>query len=154
MEMIQKMDAGDILFQTKIKIEEDDNFDSLLEKISLISSQNIVDWLLKIQQNNFKKIQQNELEVTFAPKITKDDEILKLDTIEKTLNKIRGLSSNPGAYLILNTNQEQYKNLNGKRVKIYKAQKTFLKNGLEIKCLDGIVYASQFQFEGKNKISI
>ena len=79
---------------------------------------------------------------------------MKLDTIEKTLNKIRGLSSNPGAYLILNTNQEQYKNLNGKRVKIYKAQKTFLKNGLEIKCLDGIVYASQFQFEGKNKISI
>lgn len=154
MEMIQKMDAGDILFQTKIKIEEDDNFDSLLEKISLISSQNIVDWLLKIQQNNFKKIQQNELEVTFAPKITKDDEILKLDTIEKTLNKIRGLSSNPGAYLILNTNQEQYKNLNGKRVKIYKAQKLFLKNALEIKCSDGIVYASKFQFEGKNKISI
>ena len=140
MEMIEKMDAGDILFQTKLKIEENDNFDSLLEKISLITSQNIVDWLLKIKQNDFKKIKQNELEVTFAPKITKDDEILKLDTIEKTLNKIRGLSSNPGAYLILNTNQEQYKNLNGKRVKIYKAQKLFLKNALEIKCSDGIVY--------------
>ena len=154
MEMIEKMDAGDILFQTKLKIEENDNFDSLLEKISLITSQNIVDWLLKIKQNDFKKIKQNELEVTFAPKITKDDEILKLDTIEKTLNKIRGLSSNPGAYLILNTNQEQYKNLNGKRVKIYKAQKIFLKNALEIKCSDGIVYASKFQFEGKNKISI
>lgn len=154
MEMIQKMDAGDIFFQRKIKIEEDDNFDSLSEKISLITSQNIVDWLLKIEQNNFKKIKQNESEVTYAPKITKEDEILKLDTIENTLNKIRGLSSNPGAYLIFNTNQEQYKNLNGKRVKIYKAQKFFLKNALEIKCLDGVIYASIFQFEGKNKISI
>lgn len=144
MEMVTKMDAGDILFQEKIKIESDDNLDSMLEKLSTLSSKYIVDWLNKIANNDFQKKPQEESLVTFAPKITKNDEQIVFDTMDRTINKIRSLSSTPGAYIILNSNNQ--------RMKIFKATKQVIKNAPEIKCSDGFIYAIEYQLAGKRKV--
>ena len=43
MEMVSKMDAGDIFFQKEIAILPNDNYDSLLIKLSTLASENIVE---------------------------------------------------------------------------------------------------------------
>lgn len=147
MEMDKKMDAGDIIFQSSIPINDDDNADSLMQKLSLLAQEKIVGWLEKIELNNFQRSKQNENDVTFAPKIQPHQEKLMFDTVEKTYNKIRALSYKPGAY-ILDPNRMN------KRVKIFKASKEFIKNAIEIKCTDGILYGFEYQIEGKNKVSL
>ena len=154
MEMNSKMDAGDIVFQETLKIEKDDTFDSLLKKMSSLSASNIVSWLNNIQNNSFNKTKQNESEVTYAPKISKEDEKILFDTMDNTINKIRSLSSSPGAYLILNSNQEGFKFIQNQRMKVFRATKKFVKNAPEIKCKDGVIYALEYQFEGRRKVIV
>ncbi len=145
-EMISKMDAGDILFQKEIDILPSDNYDSLLIKLSSLAAQNIIEWLNLIKNNKFKKISQKESLVSFAPKISKEDELLELDTIDNTINKINSLCSQPGAYII---DQKTHK-----RIKIFKASKEKINSPIIIQCIDGIIYAKEYQIESKKKITI
>lgn len=155
MEMSTKMDAGDIIFQEQINIEPNDTQDILLKKLSTLSSDNIVTWLSKISKDNFERKVQNEDEVTFSPKISKEDERLAFDTMDNTINKIRALSSNPGAYVLLNSDQEEYKHIiSNRRVKVFFASKIKYPRALEIQCSDGIIYATDFQFESKRRLNI
>lgn len=147
MEMTNKMDAGDIIFQSKLTINDDDNADLIFKKLSELAEENIINWLNDVKNNKFKKIKQNEDLVSFAPKIQPLEEKLFYDTVEKTWNKIRALSSNPGAYFL------DPNNLN-RRVKIFKASKTPIKNAVVIKCKDGFLYGTVYQIEGRNKISL
>jgi methionyl-tRNA formyltransferase len=39
--MIKKMDAGDIIFTTKVSIEDNDSSDDIFDKLSIVASQNI-----------------------------------------------------------------------------------------------------------------
>lgn len=144
MEMVKQMDAGDIIFQSSFAIEEDDNADIVFEKMSKLSANCIVKWLNKIKNNQFKKIKQDEKNVSFCPKILPSEEKIELDSMETTLNKIRALSSSPGAYIIDPTTN--------KRIKIFKASKTFVKNAIKIPCSNGILYGIIYQIEGKNKV--
>lgn len=151
MEMVKKMDAGDIIFQEELMINESDNFDTLSKRLSDLSSSKITKWINNIYNQDFKKEKQDESKVSFCPKISKEDELIQIDTVDKTINKIRSLSSNPGAYLFY-----ENKNINGEikknRLKIFKASKIVIKNAIEIKCLDGSIYATEYQFEGKKKV--
>lgn len=146
MEMVQKMDAGDILFQEEITINIEDNYDQLLERLSLIAQDNIVQWIINISNNNYIKKPQDETLVIFSPKISKEDEQLLLNTKKQTLNKIRALSSNPGAYFLDSNTQ--------KRIKIFKATELETKNAIKIPCSDGILYGIEYQIEGKKKVSV
>lgn len=155
MEMIAKMDAGDIIFQEEITINEDDTYDTIANKMSKLSSQKIVGWLNKIANGDFKKTPQDESQVTFSPKITKEEERIPFDTIEKTINKIRSLSSIPGAYLIYSPDRNsQYSMIENTRLKIYRVSRTHKPNAIEIKCKDGSIYAIDFQFEGRRRVSV
>lgn len=91
-------------------------------------------------------MKQNEKLVTFANKIRPEDEKIDYDTMEQTLRKINALSLTPGAYF------DDQRRL--KRIKVYKAIKTPVKNAIEIKCVDGVLYAVHYQIEGKNKVEI
>lgn len=144
--MEKKMDSGDILFQEKIKFQENDNATTILEKMSKLSSEKIIEWLNKIKNNEFKPMKQNEKLVTFANKIRPEDEKIDYDTMEQTLRKINALSLTPGAYF------DDQRRL--KRIKVYKAIKTPVKNAIEIKCVDGVLYAVHYQIEGRNKVEI
>ena len=154
MEMDAKMDAGRIIFQESIDIDEEDNYDSLLEKLSDLSADHIVDWLKKIKSRRYTATIQNNSLVTYSPKISKDDEKILFTTVEQTMRKIRALSSTPGAYLILSTDQDLFKNFNNKRLKIFNATTVWRYNAVEIKCSDGNIYAIDYQFEGRKRVKI
>ena len=142
--MIKQMDAGDIIFTTSIPISEQESSDDIFDKLSLNATEHITNWLNKFYDGDFNAIKQNIDEVTFAPKLNKEDGLLIKNSSENMINKIRAYNSNPGAYLFINN----------KRVKIFKATRQEDKTYLKLETLDGFIYASKYQFEGKKIIDI
>ena len=146
MKMAKTLDSGQIIFQAPVLIDESDTTDDLLNKLSDLSANQIVDWLDAIKNNQYQMIDQDLSKVTYAAKILPADEKIEFDTVEKTMRKIHALSSNPGAYWIDPTRN--------KRIKIFRVSKTFVANAIELNCTDGKLYATSFQIEGKNKVSL
>ncbi|WP_322934985.1 methionyl-tRNA formyltransferase [Mycoplasmopsis felis] len=143
--MTKEMDAGNIIFSESIPIENTDTSDTLFEKLSELSSLKIVYWLNKFISKDFQEVIQNTNEVILSPKLKKEDALLTLDlTKQQAFNKIRAFSSNPGAYLYLNN----------KRLKIYLASLSQIKNAIELKFSDGSLWAIDYQYESKKRIKI
>lgn len=158
MYMDEKMDSGDILYQKEIEIEENDNVGTLFDKLSVLGKNMIIEFLPNLISGNFKRIKQNEKEVTYAYNISKEDE--KLSFSEKTedvYNKIRGLNPWPVCYSILDN----------KKIKIYESKKgNNSKNGVPgeiiniyndsigVKTLDGEILLTKIQLEGKKQMDV
>ncbi|HLS35120.1 MAG TPA: methionyl-tRNA formyltransferase [Bacillota bacterium] len=126
MYMEEKLDAGDILTQRAIPIEQEDDVGILHDKLSELGAELLMETLPKLFENSITPIKQNEAEATFAPNITRDIEKIHWSkTSEEVYNHIRGLRPWPVAYTT-------YENNN---IKIWKAQvidKTFTGEAGEI----------------------
>lgn len=155
MYMAQKMDAGDIISQRKVDIPDDMTLDELYSKLSLLGRDLLIDTLPSVIEGTNNRIKQNEDEVTFGYNITKEEEKINFnDTSVNIHNKIRGLSSIPGAYGILNN----------KRIKIYKSIKTDIlskekpgtiininSDGIFVATNDYIIRLIDIKLEGKKR---
>lgn len=155
MYMAQKMDAGDIISQRKVDIPDDMTLDELYSKLSLLGRDLLVDTLPSVIEGTNNRIKQNEDEVTFGYNITKEEEKINFnDTSVNIHNKIRGLSSIPGAYGILNN----------KRIKIYKSIKTDIlskekpgtiininSDGIFVATSDYVIRLIDIKLEGKKR---
>lgn len=153
MYMDKKMDSGDIISQRKIKIEKEDNLDSLYIKLSHLGRDLLIDTLPDIIKGNINPIKQKEEEVTYGLNIQKEEEKIDFNkTGVEVNNLIRGLSSVPGAYTTLND----------KRLKIYKAKvlnekstntpgeiTAVDKEGIIVNCLDYKIKILEIKLEGK-----
>lgn len=121
MYMAEGMDDGDIIKEEKIKIENDDNIETLENKLSKLGSDLLIRTLPSILDNTNERIKQDENEVTFARIIKKEDEVLDFnDSATNIHNKIRALSPQPGSYSLLD----------GKRMKMLKSE--VVKNNSEL----------------------
>ena len=137
MYMDKKMDSGDIISQASTDIGEDTTLDELYSRLSYMGRDLLIDTLPSIFNGTNKRIKQNEEEVTYGLNITKEEEKINFNnSINDIHNRIRGLSSIPGAYAILN----------GKRMKIYKSIKTNIlsndKAGVIVKIDSGGIYVT------------
>ena len=96
--MAEKLDAGDILMQKKIQILPDDHSLSLHEKLSQMASEIILPTLSGLESGTLKRIPQNESEITYAAKLTKEMEWLDpiRDDAQTLDRKIRALHPWPG----------------------------------------------------------
>ena len=102
MEMVSKMDAGDVYTQEKIKININENRDDVFEKLKPLALKLLLHSLPQIYENKIIGIKQDESKVTYAPSIKREDE--HLDFSNKSIdlyNKIRAFDSIPGAYALL-----------------------------------------------------
>lgn len=156
MEMVSKMDAGDVYDTSVIPLNDVANYSELYEKMGLAAGEMAKKDILRYVNGELKGIPQDESKVTFAEKINVEDEHLPLDLSAKdTINYIRGLSYEPGAYLYLGD----------KKLKIFKAslfneekshevgeiiqnKKHFL---LQLK--DGVISLDEVQLEGKKMMA-
>lgn len=103
MYMEKAMDAGDILSQREIAILNDDNNETLFNKMSILGRDLLLETIPLLVENKIKPIKQNEELVTYAYNIEPCDEILNFEQDAKAVfNHIRALSPQPGAYFILN----------------------------------------------------
>lgn len=143
--MVKEMDAGNILKSSEIEIVEDDTSDSLFNKLSILSAQNITKWLKEIHENNFNEIVQDASQVILAPKLTKEEAQIDLSqNSDQVINKIKAYSSNPGAYTFINN----------KRVKLFNATTKEVKNAIQLSCRDKNIYIYDYQYESKKRVNL
>lgn len=143
--MVKEMDAGNILKSSEIEIVEDDTSDSLFDKLSILSAQNITKWLKEIYENNFNEIVQDISQVILAPKLTKEEAQIDLSqNSDQVINKIKAYSSNPGAYTFINN----------KRVKLFNATTKEIKNAIQLSCRDKNIYIYDYQYESKKRVNL
>ena len=69
MKIVQKLDAGPFLIQERIKIEKNDNYNSLSNKLANLGSKLILQSLNLIEKNNYNLTEQNEDQATYAKKL-------------------------------------------------------------------------------------
>ncbi|WP_141431235.1 methionyl-tRNA formyltransferase [Bacillus sp. 03113] len=102
MYMAEKLDAGDILTQVEVPIEERDTVGILHDKLSLAGSNLLSETLPKLLAGQLTAIKQDEEQATFASNIKRSDEKINWSRSgEEIYNQIRGLNPWPVAYTTL-----------------------------------------------------
>ena len=96
MYMDKGMDSGDMIAKEEIIIEENDNIESLTNKLSIIASKMIIKYLPSLIDGTNNRVKQDINKVTFSPIITREDEHLDFNvTAREIFNRYRMLSPNP-----------------------------------------------------------
>ncbi|MFY4773836.1 methionyl-tRNA formyltransferase [Metabacillus sp. RGM 3146] len=114
MYMAEKLDAGDILTQTEVQIEENDDVGSLHDKLSSAGADLLSETLPKLLKGELKPVKQDESKASFAYNIKREqEEIDWKKSGEEIYNHIRGLRPWPVAYTVLN----------GQNIKIWRGEK-------------------------------
>lgn len=167
----QEIDTGNILLADKIKIEEDDDAGTVHDKLKELGANLLLKTIIGLADGILKEMPQpltinppvggQALELStlqHAPKLfTETGKIDWTKKVEELYNLIRGLSPYPVAYT----------KLNGKILKIYKAEKiieqptieigtykTDEKNFLQFACSNGYINILSLQMEGKKRMEI
>ncbi|GGM21009.1 methionyl-tRNA formyltransferase [Paraliobacillus quinghaiensis] len=98
MYMVEKLDAGDILSQTKVAIKHEDHVGSLHDKLAVAGAALLHDTMPNILNGTITPEEQDERLVTYAPNITREQEIVDWNnTSQMIYNHIRGLHPWPVA---------------------------------------------------------
>ena len=113
MRIEEKLDTGPVCNLYKVKIDINDNLETISNKISSMAADKILDNIDNILENKVLFKEQNHSEATYAYKIHKSEgKINWTESAEKIIGKINGLYPSPGAFFI-------YK---GERYKVLKAE--------------------------------
>lgn len=158
MYMDKRMDAGDIISQRAIPLTNDMNLDIAYEKLAIIGRDLLIETIPSIINGTNNRIHQDENEVTFGYNITKEEEKINFDDTSMNIyNKIRGLSSVPGAYAIINN----------KRMKVYSSTISDIKSknlpgviedirndGIYVNTKDYIIKLTDIKLEGKKRCMV
>ena len=90
------LDTGDMLLRREVNIEENDNFETIHDKLGLCGAELIVETLDALKSGSVARVPQDESLATYAAKILKEDCALSFDTDARSLhNRIRALSPIP-----------------------------------------------------------
>ena len=101
MQVDELLDAGPIILQEKVRIEENDNAETLLKKVFSVGQTLLLEGLEAIEKGTAKYFPQKDAAATFAPAITKESgEIDWKKTDTEIHNRIRALVVWPGAHTI------------------------------------------------------
>lgn len=102
MYMAEKLDAGDIISQREIAIEETDHTGSMFEKLSEVGRDLLKDTIPSIISRTNERIVQDESKVTYAHNISRENERINWQQNARTIyNQVRGLHPWPVAYTTL-----------------------------------------------------
>ncbi len=153
MKIGEKLDSGPICNSYKIDITNQDNAETVRDRLSTLAAEIFINNIDDILEDKLIFKDQLHNEATYAKKIEKSEG--KIDwnnSVDKIIAKINGLYPRPGAWFVHN----------GERYKILKAEKSngvgnigqVLSNYLEICCKDKSIKVLEIQREGKKPQSI
>ena len=158
MYMDEKMDNGDIISQAETEISDDDNLESLHDRLSVIGKDLLLETLPSIIDGTNNRINQNEEDVTFAYNIKREEEHIDFSKTSKEIfNLVRGLCPFPGAYTLFDDKEikvygciisdKKYSDKNfGEISNIYK-------NGIGVVSGDGEVILTDIKPFGKKRMN-
>lgn len=151
-----KVDSGDILFQLKTPIGEDETAGELFNRLSNLGGEALIKSLKLIEQGKAKFVPQNHAEMTYYPMLRKTDGKINFNKSANAVKRlIQGVSPWPSAYTFLD----------GKMLKLHKVSivnekglaKSVLcadlKNGLVIACGQDAIKVEILQPENSKRMS-
>lgn len=156
MEMVRAMDAGDMIAQKAIPVEETDNVGTMFEKLAIVGRDLLLDKLPAYLSGELKPIAQDENEVTFSPNISPEEEQIDwTKSARQVFNQVRGMNPFPVAHTLWN----------GERFKVYEVLEAEgsgqpgeviakTKKSLTLACGSGAVELKVVQPAGKPKMEI
>ncbi|KUP08619.1 methionyl-tRNA formyltransferase [Bacillus coahuilensis m2-6] len=102
MYMVEALDAGDMISQVEVVIEERDHVGSLHDKLSKAGASLLSETIPKLLKKEITPIPQNDEDATFARNIKREQEMIDWSkTGEAIYNHIRGLHPWPVAFTTL-----------------------------------------------------
>ena len=153
MKITEELDAGPIIHQSKIRINQNMNSKILSEILSKLGAKSLIEAIEKIKNKKIQLKEQDHSNATYAKKINKEEgKIEWSESAIKILAKIDGLNPNPGAWF--EYKQERYKVWKAKIVETNGKVGFTIDNKLTIACKDNSIQILEIQKEGKNKLSL
>ena len=157
MRLDEGLDTGPIVLQTKVKIEEQDDSITLLEKVFVKGNPLLLKVLEQIESGKVQYLEQDNSQASFAPTIQKEaGELDFKKSAREIVNRIRALVPWPGAQTIRSE----------KLLKIWRAKKVsgayalpgtiveIVKGvGFVVAAGEGNLLVLEVQSEGKKRIS-
>lgn len=152
----EEMDEGPMLAQKTITINDNDNFGSLYNKLSVLGANLLLETLPKYLSGQILSIPQDDSKATYFPKITK--EMGKIDwhkSASEIERQIRAFTPWPGSFTLWNNkvlkiHKVKYNNNNYN----YNIGEMFkLNEGIGIKCGQGALEILELQLEGKKPMT-
>lgn len=158
MQMVKKMDAGDMFAKREVIIDNNDTGDTLFKKMEVVAASLLIDILPDYIDGKLLGIKQDEEKVTFAPSIKREEELIDWnDTKRNIYNKVRAFNSVPGAYTLLGDlsikifvceeNDKKYDGEYGEIVEV-------LKDKIIVKVKDGSISIKEIQPSGKKRMFV
>ena len=148
MKINKTLDSGPICNQYKIKIEDKDNYKTLMLKLGNLSADKIIENLNLVfsKKANFKK--QNHKNATYAKKINKSEgKINWNDNARNIIGKINGLYPNPGAWFEFE--EERYKIVDSKISEKNGKPGLVIDDALTVACGANSIKINRLQRQGK-----
>lgn len=158
MYMDEKMDAGDIISQEKITIDDNDTTEVLHDKLSILGKNLLLKTLPNIIDGTNDRIKQNEFDVTYGFIIKREDEKINFSKTKREIyNQIRGLNSYPGAYFTFEDKiikvWESYQTDNVYSTLVDGTVTKIYPDGIGVKVSNGEIVLKTIQPEGKKRMN-
>ena len=113
--VVRKLDAGPVIAEKKVQLDNVINATELYDLLEKKGCELLIEFLPKYLRYEIAPQEQNENEVTVAPKIEKEESLLHWNLPAETLhNRIRAFAMGPGTYVPFR----------GQRLKIHKSKVT------------------------------
>ena len=155
MRMVKAMDAGAVMAQCKVRIEETDTAGSLYDKLAEAGAKLLSESIVKIKEGKAVFVEQQEEKATFAYTISKEEEFISFDRdISKVYDHIRGLIPFPVGHGIINNKKVKFHKVRKVEKAIYSKPGEvlgLLDGGFAIAAVNGYVLIDEIQMEGKAK---
>lgn len=157
MYMVDRLDAGDIISQVTVPIEEQDHTGSMFDKLSVAGRDLLEQTLPLIIAGTNDRISQDDKAVTYARNISREQEQIDWSKSATAIyNQVRGLHPWPVAYT----------NFNGATMKIWWTEKTssnangqtgqvvgLTENSILVQTGEGVLAITELQPAGKKRMT-
>ncbi|MCH1940569.1 methionyl-tRNA formyltransferase [Holdemania massiliensis] len=156
MQMVKKMDAGDMLAVKKVAIDEEDTTEMLHDKLQAAGSALLKECLLDYLEGRITPIAQDETQVSFAWNITKEQEQIDFSqTGRQIYNQIRGLISWPVGYGVIAGQKMKFWGVRYREDKTEQPSGTILgfdEMGMLVAAGGVMIVITELQMEGKKRV--
>lgn len=162
MYMAEGMDTGDMLLRAEVPIREEDNFESVHDRMATEGASLLLETIAALKAGTLRRIPQDESQATYAAKIEKADCLLDFSKpVKAVYDRVRGLSPIPLSFT---------HTPDGKLLKVVSARRACLsgrcgepgmvlsldsspEGGIEVACGDGSLLLTRVVPEGKAPMS-
>ena len=152
------IDTGDLMYQEKVQITEDDNAGSVHDKMMIVGANLVLKTVKSIISADYQTFPQDESQVSKAPKIFHETcEIDFNKPSDEIYNFVRGLCPYPGAWMTLD----------GLEMKVFDTERSFEDNiaiagtiitdnkrYIKIAASDGYIILNDVKLQGKKRMDV